>query len=365
MHSKQKNAQGKRKTKSKPRPRAQKGGNRKTPTTGIQRSRTTTRTAPIATGAVRSGFFGWKFGAAPQHDEFPEGGLRIVGQLPGSSAAGNLNGDYSGSGLGLWSTNGSNFLAVNPSGASITTYAQPLFQTTSPLASISQFFRRYRFRKLAMQFTGQTPTSSVENRILQVAYERDASIMQSGTGSSLTQGQLVNSSAVRFSSWDPDVRISLISLPKHDRADELWYCSQAGDAMTASVAFDRQQHQGLVSSALNILPTATETVYGTCLWQFEVDLYGFTNVPGPNWSLRGVQPAPLVRSKFPSLDEKTATDRGDRKDSLPDADLIDFVDLTPKSNRLQVQVVDPSIQLPLVRPVQATPPPSARTSSKK
>jgi len=374
MQSKQKKAQGKRQNKSKPRPKAQKQGKPKRsrgPNTGIQPSRTRSVSAPAISGVVRSGYFGWKFGTAPSHDEFPEGGLRIIGQLPGSPSTTVLNGDYSTSGFGLFSSAGYNYASVSPCATSISNYTVALFSVTSPLAAIAQFFRRFRFRKLEAEYNGQLNTASVENRILQLSYERDSAQMQTGVSpSAATQDLLVNSSSVRFNSWQPNVIIPLIRLPQHDKADELWFCNRAGDVSTASVAFDRQNIQGIITSALNNLPTAAETVYGTVLWRFEVDLYGFNNTIGSNWSLPDVkrlEPAKLVRSKFPSLEdkEKTVPDQGDRKDSLPDCDLTDFVELTPKSNRLRVQTLDSSIQLPIVRPVQATPPLSARVSSKK
>lgn len=284
------------------------------------------------------------FDRAPAHDEFPEGGLRIVGALPGSSSTSTLNGDYSGSGFGLWGTAGQCVAAVSPTGASGvgTVVEAPLFASTSPLAVISQYFRRYRFRKLQMEFTTAISTSNVNTTTLQISYERDAFTADSMV-STTTMNAGVNSSSVRFPAWQPRIMVPLIEQARHDRADELWYTTPAADSITTTDPSNtRMAFQGAVTAIAASLPTTAETIYGDVLWHFVVDLYGFTN------KVAGVVPARLVRTSKPRCDP------GDEK-SRPEEP--DYVSLTPRKSvaPLKVEVPDDKRQ----------PPASTRQSSKK
>jgi hypothetical protein len=272
----------------------------------------------------------WRFGAAAPHDEFPEGGLRISGVLPGSGVTNKLNGDYSTGNTGLWNVDGRVWACVHPGGltlSGVVGLAVNLFSGTSPIAVIQQYFRKFRFRKLAMEYNGTLNAASAETRTLQISYERDGEMLDSKYLTA-TQDELVNSTSTRFSSWASDVMCPLIDQKRTDSADELFYTCRANDTITSSsAAFNRQVAQGLVSSAANAVPTAAETVYGTCLWHFVVDLYGFTNLQSTDFAF--------------ALQPKVKRDKGDEKFS-------DFVELTPKSRR-----------------VSETPPPSVRVSSKK
>jgi len=284
-------------------------------------SSTQTFAAPLAPG-IRQRPMQWRFGTAAPHDEFPEGGLRISGVLPGSANCNRLNGDYSGSGTGLWSTTGNVWACVAPGGLAINGSvgsAMNIFSGTSPLAVIQQYFRRFRFRKLAMEYNGILNAASAETRTLQISYERDPEMLDSKYITA-TQDELVNSTSTRFTSWANDVICPLIDQKKADPADELWYTSRANDTITSTVAFTRQIAQGLVSSAGSSLPTAAETVYGTCIWHFVIDLYGFANMQMTDFTLQ--------KAKRDKSDEKTGV-------------FSDYVELSPKSRRASEAPVPP------------------------
>lgn len=272
--------------------------------------------APLASAREQRKFWGWRFSTAPPHDEFPEGGLRVVGQLPGgiSSGAGFLNGDYSGSNYGLFSTNGTACCLVSPTGSIGSAASVRLFDTGSSLCNIANYFRRYRFRRLVGHFSPAVSAATVETRNLQLGYERDPF---SGPQVALTAGSAdaqVNASSVRFASWEPDVDIPFIDQMRHDRADELWYVTPQNDTVTITNAAEmRMAFQGCIMSALKTLPTAAETIYGDMLYSFVLDLYGLNNVSS------GALPAERRRASARS-------DKGDSKSDEKDG----FVDLTPR-----------------------------------
>jgi hypothetical protein len=308
------------------------------PRAGLATNRTEIVRAPIAVGFQRRGFHGLRFGAAAPHDEFPEGGLRIYGTLPGGSGTQYLNGDYSGSGTGLWAFTGVCWAVVTPTGA-LMTGTVPVFDSAGPLAQFSEYFRRFRFRSLSCEYNGMIATSSSENRVLQISYESDPARADAAQ-TSLTQLQAVNQTSKRFTSWETEVMIPLIRERKTSPSDELWYVAPAADVITTGdPSNQRFSCQGVVSAVGSTLPTAAETTYGTVLWHFTVDLYGFSNlqsIPVP------ARKPSVKEEKHLRVSASAPPDKGDSKVEH------DFVELTPKSRR-----------------VSETPPPSVRVSSRK
>lgn len=298
--------------------------------------------APIATSAIRRDFFGFRFGSAPAHDEFPEGGLRISGTLPGTSASGSVVNDTVS--LGIFGTAGLLGIAVEPSGATIGTGVGALFSSTGPLAVFSTFFRRYRFRKLEAEYNGILPTSSVDNKLIQISYERDP--WCGGTTAYNITGA-VTAQTTRFNGWVPEVRMPLIDSRIASRDDELFWTGSAADGMSisGSAADIRQRVQGVVLGLTTSIAPA-EVVFGNIIYRFTVDLYGFTNQSGtgvPMKTLRLSQEQELKRVELPRTVDLRHTVQ-------PEREGFDFVDLTPRSKRERDE---------------KTPPPSVRASSEK
>jgi hypothetical protein len=208
-----------------------------------------------------------------------------------------------------------------------------MFSGGGPLATFAQYFRRYRFRRLTMVYNGVLPTSSADNRSIQITYERDpvVALAMNATASTF-QNSIANATAVRFISWEQNVIVPIIRAQKVDRADELYWTVAANDTMAFDDAKAVRLFQGAVTASVDAPNVIIDTKLGAVLWQFEIDLYGFGNLASAAYTL-------VDRS-----DEKTrirVKDRGDEK-------LTDFVELTPKSRR-----------------VPETPPPSVRTGSRK
>jgi hypothetical protein len=293
------------------------------------REKRTYLSAPINSSTIRRNFFGFSFGRAAPHDEFPEGGLRIAGTLPGTSVSGSIVNDVSS--VGVFGTTGQTGIAVDPTGTTGPGLSA-LFSNTGPLATFAQFFRRYRFRSLVATYNGSIPTSSADNKLVQISYERDAWNVAS-TIYTLTNA--VTAQTARFNSWVPEVVLPFISHQKESRDDELFWTGQAGDNIGSTVAAEfRQRLQGaLIGVTTAVAPTA-DVVFGNVIYRFEIDLYGFTNVINAG--------VPTLRKKPELSLTEASMDKGDRKE------LHDFVELTPKSRR-----------------VDSTPPPSVRVSSRK
>lgn len=230
--------------------------------------------APLAASGRLSRFFGLKFDRASPHDEFPEGGLRITGVLPGSISTSTLTSDLTN--YGLWANGaGSTWALVTPCGSldSVGSNSQNLFSGSGPLSGFAQWFRRFRFRKLSMLYNGRQPVSSVDNRVCQVSYERDAFMAE--TNPSYTTA--VNSTTVRFNSWEPNVQIPIIDQTRSDKADELWYCTAQNDTIAGGSTLSRILWQGAISAMGDAPATPADITLGQCMFSFTIDLYGFTN----------------------------------------------------------------------------------------
>lgn len=340
---------------------------RKTQPSRSLRSSVTSMVAPVAMGLIqRNSMFRWRFGAAAPHDEFPEGGLRIAGVLPGSSNTATLTQDTAN--LGLFGTAGLPAAGVHPSGVT-TSNMVDLFSSTGPLAVFAQFFRKYRFRKLSGQVDTMITTGGalgansaatvLGSPVIQLTLEKDVwtADQVAGAAGFTIDNSVQSTNCTRFNAWANDVTCPLINQSSSDRSDELYYCDAAGDVITsaASSAELRQQFQGAVVATANAVNTLADLKLSKVLWHFEIDLYGFTNIAA---SVEPLKP-PVLRTR-----EGKSHDRGDFKRPVdqPDADLTDFVSLTPRSNRLKVvTTVEPELQR------QSAPPSvqGARISSKK
>lgn len=202
---------------------------------------------------------------------------------------------------------------------------------------------------------------------MQLAHERDVVTAEQLSGSYTLDTSVQSINCTRFTVWATEVMCPLINESRSTPSDNLYFVTAAADSIAAtSDAELRQVFQGAVTATCSSVNATADKNVGKLLLHFSVDLYGFTNVAAD--VLPSHRRATMPRSSLgPSSGAEVKRQPPSRDDSkeLPDVDLTDFVNLTPKSNRLLVQTVDPSIQLPLVRAVQPTPPPSARVSSKK
>lgn len=306
--------------------------------------------APLNTAVVQSRFFGMRFSSAPSHDEFPEGGLRIVGRLPSND--GNFTelksvyGLFANGGLA-----GSSIAPVSPTGA-WTVNSAVLFSPTSPLAVFAAYFRKFRFRKLGIEFTSEIPPGATTNATgsglaLQVAYEPDIVTADSLAQTYTIDTSVVSANCTRFPAWQPEILAPCINARVSLPSDELYYVTPAYDELKGPAEM-RQSVQGAVTANGSVLNGSAALVLGKVLVDFVVDLYGFTNSPAGLTTGVADTKVPTVKHS----DEK-----------YPDADMTEFVEIAPSSNRLQIRpelVVDPSLLRSAPLSVQG-----ARVSSKK
>lgn len=296
--------------------------------------------APLAGSKIQRGFFAWKFGAAAPHDEFPEGGLRISGMLPGTSASGTIVNDTISE--GVFGSGGLQVVLINPNGCTTTggsaIATAALFSSTGPLAVFATYFRRFRFRRLEAEYTSRISAADSSTKLLQFSYERDPATAVYNVWNTTNA---VSASTVRFPAWTPSARISIIEQKKPDIADELWYTTIAGDSFSDAIVFERQVCQGGFIGVTTTV-AGSDATWGNMLYHFTIDLYGFNNsAPVNAGSQRRLEQRDEKSIGLrPTID--SSSDKGDRKDSH------DFVELTPKSRR-----------------VDSTPPPSVRVSSRK
>jgi len=278
--------------------------------------------APAAAFTGQRNFFGFRFGSAPSHDEFPHGGCRIAGVLPGGADTASMIGNVSAPSLF-----GAIFgVAVSPTaiGTSATMPLGRLWSSTGPIASFAQYFRRFRFRKLFFEYAANSPTSSADNRVIEVAYESDASAADNTTYTASTG---VTEQVDRFSAWTPNRMIPLIRESKTSRADELFYTTVAGDTLqptSSNSAQLRQCSQGAIIAVSNAATSGSIT-FGTNLIHFVLDLYGFTN---DTQNLLPQDGEPRVRGRV-TTDQPTVP----RVRRVEPRVETDYVSLTPRSDR--------------------------------
>lgn len=233
----------------------------------------------LANGAVRQLPFAWTFSAAPKHDMYPHGGLRIVGMLPGSTGGTDfvINDTVT---VGGWTATGIFPAGVCPTGAFVTGQCTALFSPTGPLAVFAQYFRQFRFRELDMEYTSSVSPADTtySQKTVQVSYERDiVTACQVGAGG-YTLASAVTEQSMRFPAWTPNTRVPLIVRTREQRDDQLFWMTQANDGVAAAGdAEQRQAFQGALTCVLNSVGAA-DTTLGSNIFFFTVDLYGFSNV---------------------------------------------------------------------------------------
>jgi len=336
----------------------------------------TVRSAPVSAQAHSTNFMSQKFGSAARHDDYPEGGLRIVGEVPNNyddSLGLIASGTATTTGCFGSSSNNVNdlgqFYGVSPTAYINSTRSGPgatMFgQSGNCIGSMAQFFRAFRFRRLWLRYEGEAPTSTIGS--LQVSYDRDTNSGLNVALASATTSQIKAASGVvsRFPWWEPRADVKLIDDMKSSGGDRLWEITQTNTAVATSVANADMEmlFQGVVLAITDTAQTASVQNLGRYRWVFVLDLYGFNS-----YAADGSINYTALRKDAPSKDLSLAQshDRGDVKRPVDqrDADLTDFVNLSPKSNRLKVvTAVEPELQ----RQFSSAPPSvqGARVSSKK
>jgi hypothetical protein len=334
----------------------------------------TVRSAPVSLQAHSTNFMSQRFSSAARHDDYPEGGLRIVGEMPNNaddslglmaSTTAVTTGSFSSASntatdLGI-------FLPVSPTAyinSARSFNGRNLFGNSSNcVASMAQYFRAYRFRRLWLRYEGEAPTATTGS--LQISYDRDTNSGMNVALTSATPTQIAAASGVvsRFPWWTPRCDVKLIDDMKCSGGDRLWECTATAAAVATSVANADMEllFQGVVLAVTDTAQTTSVQNLGRFRWVFVLDLYGFNAYPADgsiNWAERRKAAVPKTLSQ--------SQDRGDVKRPFdqPDADLSDFVSLSPRSNRLKVvTAVEPELQ----RQFSSAPPSvqGARVSSKK
>lgn len=234
--------------------------------------------APLATSVVLKRMYGMRFDRAPPHDEFPEGGLRISGIIPGGTLVQDTVL------FGAQNTAGLATAAINPTGASVAATTTPLFSSTTSLAVFAQYFRRFRFRKLDVIYVsevqpGVSTAAAGAGLQVQLAHEPDIVTAEQASGSYTMDTAVVSRNCTRFAAWTPEISCPIIAESKSSSADELFFTSTAGDSQSASGdAALRQCHQGGFTATVSAVNGTADLTIATVLLSFTVDLYGYTNI---------------------------------------------------------------------------------------
>jgi len=280
------------------------------------------------------------FSRAAPHDDYPEGGLRIVGELPSNSDDSiGVIGTATVVTTGVFSpasaANAGMFIPVSPTAAINSARSIGLVNlhgtATNPVSVMAQFFRAFRYRRLWLRYEGEAPTSTVGS--CQISYDRDTNSGMNVALGSATQAQIkaATSTVARFPWWEPKSDVRLIEDMKTNRADRLWECTAPVASVATSVANADMEllFQGTVLGLTDTAQTNAPQVLGRYRWVFILDLYGFCGYPADgsiNFAERRKYAAPAR--------PLTSLDRGDTKQTLPpngeDTELENYVDLTPR-----------------------------------
>lgn len=248
-----------------------------------------TRSVGLGVAVARSGIPHLATERAPPHDEYPEGGVRVIGCLPGSSETSQVTNDTAA--LGGWSVTGVGSAVLCPTGSAPTATSFSVFSSTGPLAAWSQYFRQYRFRKLIAEYTPVvSPGNTTEAaKLVQFAYERDPVTAEQNSGSYTIDTAVTSSECHRDTAWVPRT-VPLVMSGRASRDDKLFYTTGAGDVLAVtSDAEMRQAYQGAITCVVSSV-AAADVVLGKVLWHFVVDLYGFTNITTGVLPLRSYAP---------------------------------------------------------------------------
>jgi hypothetical protein len=285
-----------------------------------------------------------KFTAAPVHDDFPEGGLRIVGMLPPNeddslgpiaSTTGTSTGGFKPS-TSAANSSYSNYFPVSPTANSNSVYAAGGFlhgSSANVISTLAQYFRYFRYRRLFLHYEGESPTTTLGT--VQFTYDRDMNSSAAQTalvGGNIRQAAISTTVVDRFPWWTPKAEVQLINDMKCSPADKLYALTSAGltIASTKPNADFELLTQGAISCTTDTAQTASAQTLGRFRWEFVLDLYGFCGYPADN--------SVAMRKPDPEKPIRTSSDRGDVKSTLPpngEDTEHEYVDLTPRVMRVR------------------------------
>lgn len=224
------------------------------------------------------------FGAAAPHDDFPEGGMRMSGELP--NAADDTIGVYGGS-----SYSGGFALTAGVPGGGPAHIVCPCAKNSTgvlcsynmfgsgsgvgPVVQIAQWFRKFRFRRLDLIYEGNCPTTTTGS--VQISFDPDINAVINRVTATSPQSATASSKAVRFPAWTPHAEVPLITERKATPSDLLYENLAAGVGLASSLSNADQLLfiQGGVVATVDTVSSAA--IWGRYRWRFVVDLYGFSN----------------------------------------------------------------------------------------
>jgi len=250
---------------------------------------------PQAMATTNSQSFNVKFGMAAPHDEFPSGGVRIAGCLN------NVYNDQlwntgSGAHSGLWyatsAANSGVVLLISPTAYGISSITSPQMtmfgqagSASSYMHSVAQYFPRFRFRKLRMKYVPYVASTNVGT--FAIGYQRDTNLAYTNSTTGMQMASIPAQRNFRLSSWTPGECL-LIDEKTSTKSDELFFTTAGGDGMTLasqSASVLNQYFQGGIF-AVQSINDSTQQPWGAYLWDFVLDLYGFSQQPAISLSLQ-------------------------------------------------------------------------------
>lgn len=236
-----------------------------------------------------------RFGKAPAHDDFPEGGLRISGELPnvGSDSLGVSTTAFATSGAWRPGAPGAlgdfSYVAVSPTAYDNNAKSGVgLFSNTNGgnmIANTSQYFRYYRFRRLHLVYEGTVPTTQAGS--IQFAYDRDVNALESNIQNGVTSQVSAATNVVdRFPFWTASAEVKMIEDMQASRSDKLFRTTTAGTAIVTAGSNNNADielyFQGGISAIHDVAQTASVQILGRYRWRFVLDLYGLCPTTADN-----------------------------------------------------------------------------------
>lgn len=240
---------------------------------------------PATFGVETDQFMKLKQGRAARHEQFPEGGIRLHGEmLHNVNDALGLVASTTRLTAGAWSTsdttaasNENQFVAISPCAYNTTASgtANNMFGNSSNVVSqISSFHRAFRFRELSLIFEGELGSNSTGS--IQFAYDKDPNSMYNRVGAGASQASTATSISTRIPVWTPRKEIVFIKEQKSTISDVLFGCTAAntGVAFGNTAADMKMYFQGAIACLTDVAQTTSVQTFARYRWRFVIDLYG-------------------------------------------------------------------------------------------
>jgi len=224
-----------------------------------------------------------KFSQAASHEDFPEGGMRMAGELPNTYD--DSIGVYGGSSYtasiaaSVGTPGGAIGFPISPTAGQVTTAWAPhnMFGTNSPLSAIAQYFRRWRFRELALVYEGTCSTATAGS--VQVTWDPDLASAANRVARTNTQTSIATSRGARFPAWTARAIVPLIVNGSRSSIGDFLFSTTGADVSVSSATNGTYNtlYQGAVMVTNDQASAASGATWGRYRWRFVLDLYGLTN----------------------------------------------------------------------------------------